>query len=304
MRRGEPHDIERAELRVGRHEQRRQDREIFGDVVGDREGRQRAARHQELLADLDDLDEFRRVGIEVDHVAGLARGLRAGLHGDADVGLGERGRVVRAVAAHGDEAAAGLFLADIGELVLGRRLGEEIVDAGFGGDGRGGDRIVARDHHRADAHGAQRGETLLDAGLHHVLEMDDAEQARTVSADRQRRAARRRDLRDRLPELGGGRLRRQPRWRSTASTAPLRIERPAMSTPESPRLRGEGHDLVVAGIEATARRGRYSLLASATMERPSGVSSARLDSERGVGEIVEADARRPAGTRSPCGCRR
>ncbi len=189
LRRGEPHDVERAQGRIGRHEHRRQDREIFGDVVGDGEGRQRAARHQELLADADDLDELGRIGIEIDHVAGLARRLRAGLHGDADVGLGERRRVVGAVAAHGDEAAARLFLADIGELVLGRRLGEEIVDAGFGGDGRGGDRIVARHHHRRDAHGAQVGETRLDVGLHDVLEMHDAEQA-PVFADRQRRAAR------------------------------------------------------------------------------------------------------------------
>ena len=61
------------------------------------------AGHQQLLADLDDLDELGRVGIEVDHVAGLACGLGAGLHGDADIGLGEP-RIVGAVAAHGDEA--------------------------------------------------------------------------------------------------------------------------------------------------------------------------------------------------------
>ena len=67
-----------------------------------------------MLADFDDLDELGRIGIEVDHVAGLARRLCAGLHGDADIGLGERRRVIGAVAAHGDEAAALLFPADIG----------------------------------------------------------------------------------------------------------------------------------------------------------------------------------------------
>ena len=89
-----------------------------------------------------------------------------------------------------------LLLADVGELLLGRRLGEEVVDAGFRGDGGGGDRIVAGDHHRLDAHGAQRGEALLDAGLHHVLEMDDAEQL-AAFGDRQRRAAGARDARRR-----------------------------------------------------------------------------------------------------------
>ena len=66
-----------AESRIGRHEHRRDDGEIFGHVVGDREGRERAARHQELFADLDDLDELGRIGVEIDHVAGFARGLRA-----------------------------------------------------------------------------------------------------------------------------------------------------------------------------------------------------------------------------------
>ena len=132
-------------------------------------------RHQQLLADLDHLDQLGRIGIEIDHVAGLARGLRAGVHGDADVGLRERRRVVGAVAAHGDELALGLLVADEPELVLGRGLRQEIVDARLRGDrGRGG-RIVAGDHDGADAHAAELGETLADAALDDVLEVDDAE---------------------------------------------------------------------------------------------------------------------------------
>ena len=77
------------------------------------------------------------------------------LHGDADVGLRQRRRVVGAVAAHGDEPALRLLLADVAQLVLRRRLGDEVVDAGFRGDGRRGDRVVAGDHHRLDAHAAQ-----------------------------------------------------------------------------------------------------------------------------------------------------
>ena len=64
---------------------------------------------EELLADLDDVDELRRVRVEVDHVPGLLGRLGAGVHRDADVGLRERRRVVGAVAGHGDEAAAGLL---------------------------------------------------------------------------------------------------------------------------------------------------------------------------------------------------
>ena len=154
-----------------------------------------------LLADLDDLDELGRAGVEVDHVGRLARRLRARLHGDADIGLRQRRRVVGAVAAHGDQPAALLLLADIGELLLGRRLGEEIVDAGFRGDRRCGDRVVAGDHHRADAHGAQCGEPLLDIRLDDILQVDDAEQAIAIGY-RQRRAAGAGDGLDCLAELG------------------------------------------------------------------------------------------------------
>ena len=80
------------------------------------------------------------------------------------------------------------------QLVLGRRLGEEIVDAGLRGDGGGGHRVVAGDHDGADAHAAQLGEALADAALDDVLEVDDAEQL-AVLGDRQRRAA---GLRDRV----------------------------------------------------------------------------------------------------------
>src|SRR5665213_91694 len=71
------HDVEHVQrtlwagtgsCRVGADEDSGQDREVLGDVVRDREGRQRAAGDQELLADLDDLDQLRRVGVEVDHV--------------------------------------------------------------------------------------------------------------------------------------------------------------------------------------------------------------------------------------------
>ena len=78
-----------------------------------------------------------------------------------------------------------------------RGLGDEVVDAGFRGDRRGGDRVVAGHHHGADAHGAQRGEALLDVGLHHVLEVDDAEQPVAVG-DAERRAAGAGDAFDRL----------------------------------------------------------------------------------------------------------
>ena len=57
----------------------------------------------------------------------------AGADGDADVGAGQRGRVVDAVADHRHLEPAGLELGDLGVLVLGQHLGEHLVDAEVGG---------------------------------------------------------------------------------------------------------------------------------------------------------------------------
>ncbi len=188
LRRRQIHNVERLELRVEGEEQRWDDGEIFRHIVGDGERRQCAARHQQLFADLNDLDELGRVGVEVDHVAGFARGLGAGIHGDTDVGLRQRRRIVGAVAAHGDKLALCLLGADQLELLLRRRLREEIVDAGFRRDCRRGHGVVAGDHDGADAHATQFGKPLTDAAFDDVLELDDAEQL-AVLGHRKRRAA-------------------------------------------------------------------------------------------------------------------
>ena len=156
----EPHDVEHGHRRVRDREHRRQNREVLRHVVGDRERRERAARHEQLLADLDDLDELGRIGVEIDHVGGFFGRLRAGVHRDADVGLRERRRVVRAVSGHRDEPPGALLALDQIHLRFGRRLGEKVVDAGLLRDGRGGQRIVAGDHDGANAHRAQAIEAL------------------------------------------------------------------------------------------------------------------------------------------------
>ena len=112
------HDVERRDGRERRHQHRGNDGEIFRHIVGDAERRERTARDQQLFPDLDDVDELGRIAVEIDHVAGFARGLRAGVHRHADIGLSQRGRVVRAVAGHGDEMAVGLFLANAFQLLL------------------------------------------------------------------------------------------------------------------------------------------------------------------------------------------
>src|SRR5262249_4184028 len=67
------------------------DGKILCHVVGNRERGQGTPRHQKLLADLDHLDELGWIGIEIDHVAGFAGGLRASIHGDTHVGRARAG---------------------------------------------------------------------------------------------------------------------------------------------------------------------------------------------------------------------
>ena len=157
------------------------------------------------------------------------------------------GRVVGAVAAHGDQTALGLFGPDQAQLVLGRRLGEEVVDPGLRGDGGGGHRVVAGDHHGAQAHAAQVGEPLLHARLDHVLEVDDADQ-HAVLGHRQRRAARAGDPVHGLALNSAGICAsvRSSDF-STASTAPLRQDLPSASRPDCRVVAVKGMAVAPAG---------------------------------------------------------
>ena len=206
--RAQSHDVELVERpvrcacrRVGGGEDRGQDREVLGDVVGDRERGQRAAGDQQLLADLDDLDQLRRVRVEVDHVARLARGLGAGVHRHADVRLGERRGVVGAVAGHRDQAAVGLLLLDQLELASGVASARKSSTPGLLGDLGGRQRLspvimtvrmpIARSWSKR----------WLIPSLIDVLEVDDAEHL-AVARDGQRRAALAADAVELVLQLG------------------------------------------------------------------------------------------------------
>src|SRR5262249_1099442 len=90
---------------------------------------------------------------------------------------------------HRDEAALRLVIAYQLQLRLGSGFREKIVYAGFRGNGGGREAIVAGDHDRLDAHAAQLGETLLDAALDDVLQLDGGEDARAVGHHQRRGAA-------------------------------------------------------------------------------------------------------------------
>ncbi len=174
-------------------------------------------------------------------------------------------RVVGAVAAHRHQLALGLLVADQLQLVLGRRLRQEVVSPGFGCDGGCRHRVVAGDHDRADAHAAQFCKALADTALDDVLEVDDAEQA-AVLGNRKRRAARLGDLvRNRLKFAGSirvdGRLQRTNRVaarhglrRAAADIVEDRVHR-ALADRRRP-----GIDATHAGLCGEGHEGRGKLL--------------------------------------------
>ena len=122
------------------------------------------------------------------------------------------------------------------DLLLGRRLGDEVVDAGFLGDRRRGARVVAGDHHGLDAHPPELGEPLDEAFLDRVLELDETEDAALALEDQRRGAEVRDPVRlgatsgGRLPTFGGDRVDRaleqgDPGRRLDAARASLGLER-------------------------------------------------------------------------------
>ncbi len=166
------HDVQRVEHRKGRSKHRRNNGEVLRNVIGDRKRRQGPAGHQQLLADLDNLDQLRRIGVEIDHVARLLRRLRARVHRDAHIGLRQRGGVVGAIAGHRDQLALALLAADQVHLVLRLRLRQEVVDARLARNRRRRQRIVAGDHDGSDAHRTKLRKPLLHPTLHHVLQVN------------------------------------------------------------------------------------------------------------------------------------
>ena len=82
------HDVQRIQNWECSRKHRWNDGKVLSYIVGDRKGSQGAARHQQLFADFDDLDELGGIGIQVHHIPGFLCGLRSGIHGDAHVCLG------------------------------------------------------------------------------------------------------------------------------------------------------------------------------------------------------------------------
>jgi len=94
----------------------------------------------------------------------------AGAHGDADIGGGEGGGVVDAVAGHGDAFAGAFQLLDEADFVGGCEAGFDAIEAEREGDGVGGGAVVAGGDDDFDAEGVEGGDGVAGGFLDWVGE--------------------------------------------------------------------------------------------------------------------------------------
>ena len=187
------HDIQNTQLRDGRHKHGGNNRKILCDIVCNGEGGKRAAGDEQLLADFHHLQDLGGIGVQIHHIGGLLGRGGAGVHGKAHVCLGEGGRVIGAVAGHGDDLSLRLLFFDDADLVLRLALGYEAVHPGLFGDSGCGQGVIAGTHDGLDTDRAQTFKTLCHAGLYGVFQVNHAEHLIVLAYD-QRSAAQRRNL--------------------------------------------------------------------------------------------------------------
>ena len=138
-----------------------------------------------LAGDADRLGDLQRVVVHEDHVRRLDGRVGAHrAHGDADVGAGEDGRVVDAVADEGQDVLRALLrqeALDLSDLLGGQQLAVDLVDVEVPGHLSGHRVDVAGEHdglrHADPAQGGDRlaGVRLLHVGDHDVARVDAVE---------------------------------------------------------------------------------------------------------------------------------
>ena len=142
---------------------------------------------QRCAAQTDGRGHIRQAAFHQHHIRRVNGHVGACADGDADVGAGQGGGVVDAIAHH-DDLALALQAADDALLAVGKDSRNDLIHTGFGANGSGGALVVTGQHHHMQTHVPQllngAGAVLLD-GVRHG---DDAAE-RAVLRKEQRRFA-------------------------------------------------------------------------------------------------------------------
>ena len=162
----------RAEHRVQRQTER--DEHTSGqrdadDIINERPEQVFVDVAQGCAAQADGGGHIGELGVHQHDISRIDGDIRARTNGDAGVGAGQCGRIVDAVADHGDLARF-LKLADDGFLAVRQNARDDLIDARLSADGVCGALVVASQHHDPDAHILQFADgagTVLFDGISH-----------------------------------------------------------------------------------------------------------------------------------------
>ena len=172
---GEAEDAEVGEREQGADDQQRQDDVLVDDVPSAAGVVERARQQPQVVAG-------------EGHVGGLDRGIGAGrAHRDADIGSGQGGGVVDAVADHRDRALR-TELCDRSGLVLRAQFGADVLDPRLGGEGAGGASVVAGEHRDPDALRGEGTDDLGDLRAQLVADADRGDRLAVAVDDHDRHA--------------------------------------------------------------------------------------------------------------------
>ena len=163
------HDVQSCKFWYGYHEEGRHNGKVFRHIVGDGEGGECATCHEQLLANLNDLNELCRVVVKIYHITSLLGRLSTAVHGHTHVGLCQCWSIVGAVAHHGNEFAVLLLCFNIVHFVFWLSLGNEIIHSSFLCDIFGSQWIVTSHHNCLHTHLMQTLKTLTDSLFNYVL---------------------------------------------------------------------------------------------------------------------------------------
>jgi hypothetical protein len=120
-------------------------------------------------------DDAAQVAAHEGDVGGGDGHVGTGADGDADVRAGQCGRIVNAVADHGDHVPGGLQRADLLGLLVRQHLREDVADGDVGGDRLRGGGVVAGEHPHFEAERLQLGDRAGRIGLDGIGHHDQAD---------------------------------------------------------------------------------------------------------------------------------
>src|ERR1700754_4801834 len=192
FRTSQVHDVQSLQCRYGGDEQRRDYRKVLRHVIGNGKSGQCPPRHQQLLADLHDLDQLGGIIVKIDHIPRFLGSLRTAVHSHPYICLRQCRRIIGSIAHHRHQLSTRLLLPDIVHLIFRFCFGNKIIHTSLIGNEFCCQGIVSGNHHRLYTHLAKTLKTLADTRLDDILQFYHTHYL-GITTHHQRSAAIRRD---------------------------------------------------------------------------------------------------------------